>query len=369
METIELTATEIVPEKKKLKICVYGISKNEEMFIKRWADSAWEADLVLLADTGSDDDTVKIAKENGVQVHHIHIKPWRFDTARNASMVLIPSDFDVCISLDVDEVLEPGWREEIERLWQPNTTRLRYLFTWGPGKTFYHVKIHSRHGHYWRHLVHEIPVTDSRTPEVFAYSDKILITHHPDASKSRGQYYDMLEACVLEDPYCCRNAFYWARENFYYGKWEKAIELLQKYLDMPSATWDAERSYAYVTMGKCYEALGNAREAEKAFYKGAFEAPHAREGWVSLSDLCYKHGRWPESYAFAKRAIDITHQQNVYTEDPACWSWRPWDFAAISAFRLGIKEEAIKYGEKALEYAPEDERLANNLKWYKGEIA
>ena len=102
-----------------MKICVYTITKNEEKFIKRWAESAKDADLLLIADTGSDDDTVKIAKENGVAVHEICITPWRFDHARNASIALIPKDIDVCICLDADEIMEPGWREEIERVWVP----------------------------------------------------------------------------------------------------------------------------------------------------------------------------------------------------------------------------------------------------------
>ena len=118
-----------------MKICVYGISKNEEKFVERWAKSAKDADLILLADTGSTDRTCEIAKECGVDLHHIYISPWRFDTARNASLALIPRDIDICISLDVDEVLEEGWREEIERVWiEGKTTRLRYQFYWEIGR-------------------------------------------------------------------------------------------------------------------------------------------------------------------------------------------------------------------------------------------
>jgi SAM-dependent methyltransferase len=46
----------------KPKICVYSISKNESKFVKRWSDSAKDADIILLADTGSTDDTVKDRK-------------------------------------------------------------------------------------------------------------------------------------------------------------------------------------------------------------------------------------------------------------------------------------------------------------------
>jgi hypothetical protein len=38
-----------------MKICVYAISKNEEMFVERFCNSAKDADLILIADTGSTD--------------------------------------------------------------------------------------------------------------------------------------------------------------------------------------------------------------------------------------------------------------------------------------------------------------------------
>jgi len=361
MQTIE------APANKKLKIAVYGISKNEEKFVARWAQSAKDADLILLADTGSDDRTVEIAKENGVDVHHIHFKPWRFDHARNASLALIPSDFDVCVSLDIDEILEPGWREEIERLWQPDTTRMRYIFDWGHGKKFYHVKIHSRHSHFWKHACHEVPVTDMRTPERFCFTDKQMVTHYPDPTKSRAQYFDILKVAVEEDPSCPRNAFYWARELSYYSKWEEALVALQKYLDMPSAIWNCERCYAYLTMARCYEALNNPVEREKSLLKAAMEAPETREPWVAMADMCYQQGRWPECYAYAMKAVNIKHRANNYTEDPNCWGWRPHDFAAIAAFRLGLKDAAIEQGKIAVELEPGDERLKNNLKFYLGE--
>ena len=127
---------------KKLKIAVYAISKNEEEFVNRFCDSAKDADLVLIADTGSTDRTVELAIQNGAKVYDIAVRPWRFDKARDTALNLIPSDFDVCISLDLDEILEPGWREEIERVWQENTTRLRYKFDWGCGISFFYEKIH-----------------------------------------------------------------------------------------------------------------------------------------------------------------------------------------------------------------------------------
>jgi hypothetical protein len=43
----------------------------------------------------------------------------------------------------------------------------------------------------------------------------------------------------------------------------------------------------------------------------------------------------------------------------------PHDLAAIAAYRMGVKDKAIEHGTKALELAPEDERLKKNLEYYK----
>ena len=82
-----------------MKIAVYAISKNEEEFVERFCASAKEADLILIADTGSTDNTVGLARSLGATVYDISVRPWRFDKARDTALNLIPGDYDVCISL------------------------------------------------------------------------------------------------------------------------------------------------------------------------------------------------------------------------------------------------------------------------------
>ena len=80
-----------------MKICVYAISKNEEAFVENFCNSAADADLILIADTGSTDATIKLAKKHGAIVHNICITPWRFDDARNAALALLPEDIDMVV--------------------------------------------------------------------------------------------------------------------------------------------------------------------------------------------------------------------------------------------------------------------------------
>ena len=352
-----------------MKIAVYAISKNEEMFVERFCKSAADADMILIADTGSTDNTVKLAKKHGATVQDICISPWRFDKARDAALALIPRDYDVCISLDLDEVLEPGWREEIERVWKADTTRLRYKFDWGSGITFYYEKIHARHGYHWHHPVHEYPVPDGRTKELYAHSDMLLVSHHPDPTKSRGQYLDLLKLAVQEDPACPRNAFYYARELTFYRKWVDAVVALNNYLNNRDATWPNERCYAERLMGDAYENLGYPEDAIKWYRKACDTAPGTREPWLSLADAFYKRKEWEGCYEAAMRCLDIKDRALVYTCDPACWGPKPHDLAALAAWNLGKKEEAIEQGRLAVQLDPMDQRLLTNLEFYEGKKA
>jgi tetratricopeptide (TPR) repeat protein len=268
---------------------------------------------------------------------------------------------DVCISLDLDELLEPGWREEIERVWTEGTTRLRYMFDWGCGISFYYEKIHARKGYMWHHPCHEYPVPDGRITEVWAHTDMLLAVHKPDPTKSRGQYMDLLELSVKEDPDCPRNAFYYARELSFNARWQESIDACKAYLALPRATWMNERCYAYRVMGRCFSELGQLREAEKAFHAAAGEAPDTREPWCELAMLAFRECRWEECFAFSMRALRIKDRLKVYTCDPLVWGAQPHDLASISAWHLGMSDICIEQSRIAVDLEPENKRLQANL--------
>ena len=349
-----------------MKICVNAISKNEANFVPRFCESAKDADLILIADTGSTDGLVEVARAHGAVVHEISISPWRFDVARNTALALVPKDIDVVISLDIDEVLMPGWRAEIERVWTKETTRLRYFFDWGHGIKFKYEKIFARHGYRWHHPVHEYPTPDQRIKEVWAETDMLLVTHLPDETKSRGQYLELLKMSVEEDPSCPRNAFYYARELTFYQKHGEAVVALLKYLDNPKANWVNERAYAMRLLGQSYGHLGCSEQALFWHQKAVAEAPGTREPWVDLAKFYYNERRWQESIDAIENCLKITSKEEVYTCDPAVWGSLPYDIGSIALWHLGKTDDAIVFTEKAIQYDPESERLKANLDMMKG---
>lgn len=351
-----------------MKIAVYAIAKNEAKHVERFCQSARDADVIFVADTGSTDNTVDLLLHYADEVTQIHISPWRFDDARNAALAMLPADIDVCISLDLDEVLQPGWRQEIERVWIDGTTRLRYGFDWGAGIQFQYEKIHARHGYRWTLPCHEHPVP-YRIQEVWADTDKLLVVHKPDPEKSRGQYLDLLKLSVEENPLEPRNAFYYARELSFRGKWADAIYEVTRFLALPRANWPNERCYAMRVAGKCSQEIRDSEGALKWFRLATSESPYTREPWHDLAQCCYQNSRWAECLGAALTCLSITNREKVYTTEPTVWGAAPHDWASIAAYNLGLYALATEHARKAVELDPSDFRLRQNLEFCEAKAA
>jgi len=349
-----------------MKVAVYTIAKNEEQFVEKWYASAKDADYLLIADTGSSDGTVEKAKALGINVVSISINPWRFDDARNASLAAIPSDIDYCIALDMDEVLLPGWKKELQKALKDKVTRPRYKYTWSwksdgtPGLQYGADKIHARNGYRWKHPVHEVLRAD-RIEEKQGWYD-IEIHHYPDQTKSRGQYLPLLALAVQEDPNDDRNAHYYARELFFAGRFQDATKEFKRHLALPSAFWNSERAASYR-----YLAKANPAEAKDYFLKAIAEDPKRREPKVELASYAYNTGDWQLCYDQCLEALKIKEKPLDYLCEDFAWYDLPYDLASISAWNLGKTDEAIKYIKLALKFSPDNERFLSNLKHYKKE--
>lgn len=351
----------------KYKICVYAICKNEEKFVDRWMDSVSEADMVVVLDTGSTDSTVEKLRGRGAVVYEEEINPWRFDTARNKAMDYVPEDFDICVSNDLDEVFESGWREKLESCWDSNYTRARYMFTWSyhddgsPNKQFPMEKIHHRHGFKWVHPVHEVLEYTGEEKDSVVWIPNLVLNHYPDISKPRSQYLPLLELSVKENPDNDRAVFWLGREYMYYKMHDKSIETLIGYLKMPTATWNEERSAAMRFISNGYKAKGNYNEARVWLYRAIAECDNAREPYLYMAKLGYEISDWPLVYMMVIKGLSISEKTGSYLLEIESWSEKLYDLAAICTYNLGLYKQSLEYAKKANEIKPNDTRLKYNL--------
>lgn len=348
-----------------MKVAVYTIALNEAANAERWANSAKDADYRVVADTGSTDDTVERLTKAGVTVHRIAIRPWRFDVARNAAMALLPADVDVCCSMDMDRYLEPGWREKLEQAWKTGTTALfcnqvyrasvedpRILRSW-PAKNF-----HARWGYRFKRPVHEALVYNGT--EVTGSCD-VVMTEIQDLSKvTRGQYLPLMELAHKEDPNDAQIAFWLGREYMYGKRNEEAGKLLEHYLSLPTSTWTEERSEAM-------RYLARAQPVEKMRWldRARSEAPHRREVWLELAEELHSASDWNGLFWACMNGIERTRRTGSYLDDANAWGFRLFDLGAIASWHLNAMDRAVDLGEKALRLDPANQRLKNNLEFFR----
>ena len=349
----------------KYKICVYAISKNEEKFVDRWYESVKEADEVYVLDTGSTDNTVSLFKKHNIIVKEQEIKPWRFDVARNISLAMVPEDTDICVCIDLDEVIEKGWRKKLEQLWQKNTTRLRYNYNWSfdskgnPAVNFYIEKIHSRKNYQWTHPVHEI-LTYTGENENFITTDEITVNHYADSTKSRSSYLPLLELSVEENPTDDRNMHYLGREYMFYGKWNECIDTLIRHLNLPTATWKDERAASMRFIARSYKELKRYEEARMWLDKAILESPYLRDPYMERAMLEYSLENWQGVIEYTNKALQITKKEKTYINEPFSWDGTPYDLLAIAYYQLKDYEKAKENVIKALQWNPTNERLLKN---------
>lgn len=354
----------VTVDQTKLKVVVYAISKNESSFVDRWYESMKEADEIYVLDTGSTDDTVDKLKSHGVNVLVEEIKPWRFDVARNKSLDLVPMDADICVCTDLDEVLDSGWRNELETSWN-NANRMRYKYNWAfddnnePIVTFLYEKIHDRKHYKWIYPVHEVLECDLENEQV-SVNTNIVLNHYPDKTKSRSSYLPLLELSVKENPENDRNLHYLGREYMYYKEWNKSIDTLLKHLNLKTSTWKEERSASMRFIARCYTNLNRTEEATMWLKKAIEESPHQREGYVEMALLEYNKGNYFEVIKNCIQAKKILKNEMIYINEPFCWDSTIDDLLSISYYYLGMKDEAKFYVDRALSYDPENERLLKN---------
>lgn len=349
-----------------MKISVYTIALNELNFTERWVNSVREADYLLVADTGSMDGTQQALKNLGVQVYDIGVKPWRFDDARNVAMSLLPHDADVCLSMDMDELMAPGWRQELESVWTPETTRLRYTYVHSfdandqPMITYSADKCHARWGYRWNRPVHET---------VFAVGDETTVTNmnvtmwqKQDINKSRGQYLPLLELSHKENSDCAQTLFWLAREYAYQNQQENAINHFKKFIQLPHA-WSTEKSEAERWLSKL---LPN----DKVYWlrQSVASAPYRREPWLDLADHYYHTCDWINCWAMSAEAIGIKHKTGSYLDMVESWGAKPYDLAGIACWNLGLREKSAEYFQQAVDINPNDDRIRQNLEIVKSQI-
>ena len=359
------------------KICVYAICKNESKFVEQWLNSMSEADYIVVLDTGSEDATFEMLRNDSrvYRAEQAVITPWRFDVARNESMKLIPDDANILVCTDLDELLEPGWADILRANWVDGVhERCVYKYAWShnpdgsAARVFQYDKIHNRDW-VWNFPVHECLVRPYNLLEgtyasehTLMLFDYIYLHHYPDSTKSRSTYLPLLEIRKHENPCDYYSKLYLAHEYYYNGKYEESIAELCDILDNHRANYTStEQASCFLFMGDSYKQLNDLGNAIICYQKGILADPTYRECYVNLAQALLEMQYYDQAIGVIKQCFRSSYRHYIWLERDASWTYEPYDILAIAYYYLEDYDASLNNVVKAIHYNPTNEQLLTNL--------
>lgn len=354
------------------KICVYAICKNESKFVNKWIESMKEADYIVVLDTGSTDNTVELLKNNPAvtRVESKIITPWRFDTARNESMKLIPEDTDICVCTDLDEIFEPGWANTLREIWKPELKQVTYKYVWShdsngnPDKIFTYNKIHCNKEHKWIYPVHEVCVNEKDEfgkmgidAQYSVYSKDIILHHWQDLKKPRASYLDLLKMRFDENSKDPFSAYYLAREykdHLYGADAMYYFKLCDTLFEEHGPEFkDIFCMHAPACIAIADEALknNNRPEAKSYYIKAAKADPSNLEAYLKLARIVFDEKNYQLTIDLINEGLTNQRERTAGTDNKITVGYADFLLAACY-FELKAVETADKHIKIALEKNP-----------------
>ena len=146
----------------------------------------------------------------------------------------------------------------------------------------------------------------------------------------------------------------------YYQRWNEAIDTLIKHLSLPTALWKDERCASMRFIARSYKNLNRFDEAKMWLEKAIKEAPYLRDPYVESALLYYQLKEWENVIKYCNAALKIEIHAKSYINEVFSWDYTIYDLLSISYFNLGKYDLSLENIIKAIDMAPDDERLKNN---------
>lgn len=345
------------------KICVYAICLNEKDNIDRWLESMSEADYIVVLDTGSTDGTYeKLSADPKITlIKQEKIVPWRFDSARNASLKLVPNDANILVCTDLDEFFEPGWADILRNNWTDECTKCLYTYAWShnsygePMDVFMYDKIHKKDYYHWKYPVHEILVkNDENQSEHFLYAGETIYLHHvQDKSKSRSSYMHLLDISVEENPNDAHVIMLRAREHLLKNQNDLARKDYLRVLQLQNV----ETNILLETYGRLADiSFSDGKDGDGMMYCLEFMKLDNtyREPYFILAGYLIGIQQYVLAKNILETAFAISTRKYTWVERGPYWLDLGYKMLGECFYQIGDYSSAIDNYEKAAEYGPLD---------------
>ena len=307
-----------------ISLCM--IVKNEESVLARCLDSVRGiADEIILVDTGSTDATKDVARRYTDKVFDF---VWVDDFAAARNVSFGHAGMDYCLWLDADDVIEEADRRrflELKRTLSPDTdiVMLPYHTAFdGEGRptfTYYRERLIRNHPAYrWTGAVHEVIA-----PAGHIVYGEAAVSHRKlrpgDPGRNLRIFENLRQSGHILSP---REQFYYARELYYHERYQDAAAAFEHFLDTGEGWYFLARGQ--VGTAVFWYELALTRHADPK--TGAFVSPDC-SGYIPCIQLC------------------------------VCYD------------RLGDRQKAAAYNDRAEAFKPGDPSCAHNRAYFENRAA
>lgn len=268
-----------------MKISASLIVKNEQDHLRSCLDSIQGVDEIVIVDTGSQDDTIKIAKEYTDKVYYGKEYFWRddFSYSRNQSLNLCTCDWVLII--DADEVLEEGGIEKLRNaIAKTDKTGLYFNTISSSNHSQIHKSIRAFNREFgkWEGKAHNY-LTGLSTESVdiniyYGYSN----AHRLDPNRTLR----ILTKVCEDDPTLARERYYLAREYWYRKDYDTALYHYSEYVNL--SNFLGERADAYLMMARCCWLTHRGEDARKYCLEAIKLNPDFKEALEFMSEIHYE---------------------------------------------------------------------------------
>ena len=351
-----------------ISISLCMIVKNEEDVIGRCLECVKDVvDEIIVVDTGSTDSTIEIVKKYTNKVYHFN---WVDDFSKARNYAFSKASKDYIMWLDADDVIFETDLANLKQLKNNLDTSvdmvmMKYNVAFdeydNPTLSYYRERLVSRKKNYqWISPIHEvIPPSGNIIYSDIAISHKKL--HSSDKSRNLRIFNKMLMEGLELDP---RQQFYYSRELYYNGQYQKAIDNFNNFLDSKQG-WVENCISACIDLSDCYKKINDNNNAFLALLRSfEFDKPRP-EICCKLGNHFLENNNVEIAIFWYELAIsNKPDMKNGGFHNADYFGYIPYIQFCVCYDKIGNMEKAIFYNNKAGRLKPNDKASLYNKNYF-----
>jgi len=331
-----------------ISLCM--IVKDEEATLERCLNSVIDfVDEIIIVDTGSTDNTKKIAKNFKSKIFDFE---WIDDFAAARNFAFKKASMDYILWLDADDYIDDINREKFKLLKESlnknvDSVTMDYsLIRDAAGNTSFSLKrnrlVKRERNFQWIGRVHEYL-------EVFGNIIDSDITIMHDKLKAATDRNLKIFLKMAEDklPFSPRDRYYFSNELYYNGRYEEAIRNYELFLS-ENKGWIEDNKAAYNNLIRCYRIQGNDEMAINTILRYLKEYKPTGEICCSLADIFSSQNKIEEAIFWYEAALKCEPgERHLGFNNKAYYTWVPALSLVVCYSKLQNYEKAYYYNELA----------------------